>query len=70
MKVCSWCDQPIHGKAVQLGDDAGSGVHLPAYWHADRAECGPRRRLLPGPDDGILSPLQSQLRRVAVPRRP
>ncbi|MFE7804033.1 hypothetical protein ACFU51_05065 [Streptomyces sp. NPDC057430] len=67
MKVCSWCDQPIHGEAEQLGDDAASGVHPPAYWHADRAECG-RRVPRTSPLDGAASPLQRHLGRALRPR--
>lgn len=57
MRLCSYCGGPILGDAVLVGDDdAASGAHPPVYWHADRAACGPRQPLLPGPDDGVLIP--------------
>lgn len=54
MRYCSWCDQPIEGEAQLLGDDAASGAHPAAFWHENPAECGRRRRLLPGPDSTIV----------------
>ncbi|MFC8491763.1 hypothetical protein ACFUJU_13370 [Streptomyces sp. NPDC057235] len=63
---CSYCDQPILGKATPIADDAATGAHPPAYWHADRAECGKRARR-PSLPDGP-SPLQRYLARTARPR--
>lgn len=54
MKRCAYCGRSIRGEAIQVGDDAGSGTHAPAYWHKDRVECGPKQPPLPGPDDGVL----------------
>ncbi|MEU2115209.1 hypothetical protein ABZ567_06050 [Streptomyces sp. NPDC016459] len=52
MKHCAYCEQPILGTAVPVADDAGTGAHAPAYWHANKGECGPRvLRTSPRDDD-------------------
>ncbi len=53
-KLCAYCGRQIRGEATPLADDAGSGAHAVAYWHTDRAECGPRLPPLPGP--GVTVP--------------
>ncbi|MCZ0979409.1 hypothetical protein O1L60_10670 [Streptomyces diastatochromogenes] len=51
-KICAYCEQPILGVAAPVEDDAGSGAHALAYWHATAAECGPRvLRTSPRDDD-------------------
>lgn len=50
MKYCSYCDRPIEGDATAIDDDSDSRSHVPVYWHADPAECGPRVQPLPGPE--------------------
>lgn len=68
MKPCAYCGDPIKGAAKPVGDDAGSGAHPTAYWHADPAECGPRQAPLPGPDEP--TPLQLHLARTGLSLRP
>ncbi|WP_017239513.1 hypothetical protein [Streptomyces sp. SS] len=52
MKHCAYCEKPILGTAVPVADDAGTGAHAPAYWHANKGECGPRvLRTSPRDDD-------------------
>ncbi|MET9953491.1 hypothetical protein ABZ135_18340 [Streptomyces sp. NPDC006339] len=65
---CAYCGNPIEGAAEPVGDDAASGAHATAYWHADPAECGPRQAPLPGPDEP--SPLQLHLARAGHRLRP
>lgn len=59
MKYCSYCEKPITGEATSIPDAAANGAHLPAYWHANRSECGPRRGRTSEMDDS--SPLRDHL---------
>ncbi|MFC7929010.1 hypothetical protein [Streptomyces cinereoruber] len=51
MKRCSYCGQEITGNATPVADDAATGAHAPAYWHAVPAECGPRAARPSGMDE-------------------
>ena len=65
MKYCSYCGNRIEGAALPIGDDAANGAHAPAFWHADRSECGPRQRRTSLRDDAEDSRLQLHLRAAA-----
>lgn len=66
-KHCAYCNRPIHGDAIPISDGAGSGVHIPAYWHADPAKCGPRVGST-SPLDTPPSPLERHIARTLRPR--
>ncbi|WP_432121855.1 hypothetical protein [Streptomyces sp. S1] len=50
-KACAYCEQPIFGLALPVADDAGTGAHALAHWHAEAAACGPRVRRVTTLDD-------------------
>ncbi|MFD7325005.1 hypothetical protein ACFV9D_28605 [Streptomyces sp. NPDC059875] len=62
-KHCAYCDRPIHGEALPISDGAASGVHIPAYWHADPAECGPMVAST-SPLDTLSSPVERHIARA------
>jgi len=62
-KRCAYCHLPIHGASLPIGDDAGSGAHIPAYWHANPAECGPKASST-APLDTLRSPLELHVTRA------
>ncbi|MGW3386896.1 hypothetical protein [Streptomyces cinereoruber] len=66
MKHCSYCGQEITGNATPVADDAATGAHAPAYWHAVPTECGPRAARPSGMDDS--SRLQHHLGRAGRSR--
>ncbi|MFF7180125.1 hypothetical protein [Streptomyces sp. NPDC008121] len=51
MRRCAWCDGTILGEAMPIPDYSASGASPPVYWHANRAECGARRRPLPAAEE-------------------
>lgn len=68
MKRCGYCGNLIVGQARALDDDAASGAHAPAYWHASPGDCGPRMPRVTTMDDQRNSPLQRHLTKTRSPR--
>ena len=68
MKRCGYCGNLITGQARALDDDAASGAHVPAYWHTNSGDCGPRMPRTTTMDDQRDSPLQRHLAQARSPR--